>query len=210
MDHILYPLLKDSDFITEVHHVTGEGKDSGVVYSEMQARQNKPNTLIWRNMQKHIYPGNTSYHSVTGGALENLRDSTTNKKIREYHKKFYRPDNLYLTITGMLDPAQVFKALERLENKIISKREGQAPLPPLGRPFQRALDPLVADITTSMKFPSKDEKFGRIIFGWRLPGILTENVEKLFAFGILSTYLTSTAISPLKKRFVEIDEPLGK
>ena len=61
-----------------------------------------------------------------------------------------------------------------------------------------------------MKFPSKDEKFGRIIFGWRLPGILTENVEKLFAFGILSTYLTSTAISPLKKRFVEIDEPLGK
>ena len=210
MDHILYPLLRDEDFVTEVHHITGEGKDSGVVYSEMQARQNKPNSLIWRNMMRQIYPGNTSYHSETGGALENLRESTTNAKIRDYHKKFYRPDNLYLTITGMLDPEQVFKALDHLEKKTLSKREGKPALPPLGRPFQRPLDPLVADITTTMKFPSKDEKFGRIIFGWRLPGILTENVEKLFAFGILTTYMTSTAISPLKKRFVEIDEPLGK
>ena len=210
MDHILYPLLRDEDFVTEVHHITGEGKDSGVVYSEMQARQNKPNSLIWRNMMKQIYPGNTSYHSETGGALENLRESTTNAKIRDYHKQFYRPDNLYLTITGMLDPEQVFKALDHLETKTLAKREGQPALPPLGKPFQRPLDPLVADITTTMKFPSKDEKFGRIIFGWRLPGILTENVEKLFAFGILTTYMTSTAISPLKKRFVEIDEPLGK
>lgn len=209
MDHILYPLLRDEDFVTEVHHITGEGKDSGVVYSEMQARQNKPNSLIWREMMDQIYPGNTSYHSETGGALENLRLTTTNEKIRAYHKQFYRPDNLYLTITGMLDPSQVFQALDRLETKILSKREGQKPLPPLGRPFQRDLDPLLADITTTMKFPSKDEKFGRIVFAWRLPGILTENVEKLFGFGILSTYLTSTAISPLKKRFVEIDEPLG-
>ena len=65
MDHILYPLLRDEDFTTEVHHVTGEGKDSGVVYSEMQARENKPNSLIWREMMKQIYPGNTSYHSKT-------------------------------------------------------------------------------------------------------------------------------------------------
>ena len=138
MDHILYPLLKDTDFTTEVHHITGDGKDSGVVYSEMQA---KGYNWIWRNMQKHIYPGNTSYHSITGGALKNLRESTTNEKIREYHKKYYRPDNLYLTITGMLDPVQVFKSLERIESKIISKSQGQPPLTPLGRPFQRALDP---------------------------------------------------------------------
>ena len=210
MDHILYPLLREEDAITEVHHITGEGKDSGVVYSEMQARENKPNSLIWAQMVEHIYPGNSSYHSKTGGALANLRESTSIEKIRAYHKQFYRPDNLYLTITGMLEPAQVFKALERLENKILAKREGQPALPPLGRPFQRPLAPLVENVTRKMKFPSKDEKFGRVAFAWRLQGILTENVETLFAFSILSTYLTSTAVSPLKKRFVEIDDPLGK
>jgi Zn-dependent M16 (insulinase) family peptidase len=36
MDHILYPLLREEDFMTEVHHISGEGEDAGVVYSEMQ------------------------------------------------------------------------------------------------------------------------------------------------------------------------------
>ena len=42
MDHILYPTLRKEDYLTEVHHVNGEGQDTGVVYSEMQVskRQN--------------------------------------------------------------------------------------------------------------------------------------------------------------------------
>jgi Zn-dependent M16 (insulinase) family peptidase len=36
LDHILFPLLREEDFLTEVHHITAEGADSGVVYSEMQ------------------------------------------------------------------------------------------------------------------------------------------------------------------------------
>ena len=40
LDHILYPVLTKEAYTTEVHHVTGEGKDAGVVYSEMQGREN--------------------------------------------------------------------------------------------------------------------------------------------------------------------------
>ena len=36
VDHILFPLLREDSFVTEVHHIDGEGKDAGVVYSEMQ------------------------------------------------------------------------------------------------------------------------------------------------------------------------------
>ena len=39
VDHILFPLLREDAFVTEVHHINGEGKDSGVVYSEMQVCQ---------------------------------------------------------------------------------------------------------------------------------------------------------------------------
>ena len=41
-DHILYPTLSDECFHTEVHHVSGEGEDKGVVYCEMQARSIHP------------------------------------------------------------------------------------------------------------------------------------------------------------------------
>lgn len=32
--------------------------------------------------------------------MKNLRDSTTIEKIREYHGSYYRPENMYVIITG--------------------------------------------------------------------------------------------------------------
>jgi hypothetical protein len=62
-DHILYPTLTDSCFHTEVHHVTGEGEDKGVVYCEMQARENNSGSLVDRavlelqsSLSSHLIP----------------------------------------------------------------------------------------------------------------------------------------------------------
>ena len=41
LDHILYPLLRPEAFATEVHHINQEGKDAGVVYSEMKVKLSK-------------------------------------------------------------------------------------------------------------------------------------------------------------------------
>lgn len=41
--------------------------------------------------------------------------------MREYHKKFYRAENLKVIITGNVNPEAVFKALAPLEEKIIAK-----------------------------------------------------------------------------------------
>lgn len=40
LDHILYPTMTDAGFTTEIYHVNGQGQDSGVVFSEMQGREN--------------------------------------------------------------------------------------------------------------------------------------------------------------------------
>ena len=42
VDHILYPNLTEAAFITEVHHITEKGESQGVVYCEMQSRENTP------------------------------------------------------------------------------------------------------------------------------------------------------------------------
>ena len=36
LDHIFFPTLEEGAFVTEIHHVNGEGRDAGTVYSEMQ------------------------------------------------------------------------------------------------------------------------------------------------------------------------------
>ena len=162
-------------------------------------------------MSKLLYPGNSSYGVETGGKLENLR-KITNQDIKEYHEKYYRPENFQLTITGQISPHELFESLDVIETKIVQKRlpppDGSGPPPELERPFIRDIKPLNQTRKIVMKYPSDDEKFGRVKMGWRLEGNLTSNIEKTTDLSILHSYLTSTSASPFTKSFVDIPKPL--
>lgn len=64
-----------------MHHVTAEGEDAGVVYCEIQGRENSAESLVHLNMARQIYPGRCGYASETGGLMKNLRESTSNEKV---------------------------------------------------------------------------------------------------------------------------------
>ena len=84
-DYIFFPTLTEEAFMQECFHVefdaNGDGrkKDIGVVYNEMRARP--PETFC------------------VGGIYYKLHE-LTNDKIREYHKKYYRPDNCLFFYDG--------------------------------------------------------------------------------------------------------------
>jgi Zn-dependent M16 (insulinase) family peptidase len=69
--------------LTEVHHINGEGKDAGVVYSEMQGRQNQQMDLMELAKQRLMFPKGSGYRSETGGLMEALRVLQV-ETIREY------------------------------------------------------------------------------------------------------------------------------
>jgi hypothetical protein len=62
-----------SGCLTEVHHINDEGKDAGVVYSEMQGRQNQSGDLMELAMVRLMFPEGSGYRSETGGLMEALR-----------------------------------------------------------------------------------------------------------------------------------------
>ena len=64
--------------------------------------------------------------------MKALRESTTIEKVRAYHKKYYRPDNTYITVTGGIDPASIFEALDPVERKLLEKLDEY---PELEKPF---------------------------------------------------------------------------
>lgn len=64
-----------------MYHITGEGEDAGVVYSEMQARENTDSDRCYRAMLRAMYPHPSGYRSETGGIMKNLRESTSNEKV---------------------------------------------------------------------------------------------------------------------------------
>ena len=54
-------IVQDAGYITEVHHVNGEGEDAGVVYCEMQARENSGESRCHLAMLRKMYPGHCGY-----------------------------------------------------------------------------------------------------------------------------------------------------
>ncbi|XP_066596217.1 uncharacterized protein C05D11.1-like [Prorops nasuta] len=204
IDHVLYPTLKESAFLTEVHHITGEGEDAGVVYCEMQSKANIGEYLTYIEMCRAIYPGHCGYKSNTGGALENLRESTNNEKVKHYHKEFYRPENLMIIITGQIKHVNVFKALQPVEEKIMSK----GPRGPFKKPWQSEVPPLTESKDIDIYYPCDDEDNGCVNVAWRGPSSVTELYD-LTGCSLLLKYLTDTSVSPLQKAFVEIKDPLA-
>ncbi|KAJ8921035.1 hypothetical protein NQ315_015831 [Exocentrus adspersus] len=203
LEHILYPVLTDEGFITEVHHITGEGQDAGVVYCEMQGRENSAESRLHLTVARNIYPGKCGYSSETGGLMKNLRESTNNTKVRNYHKEFYRPENLKIIITGQVKPVDVFNSLSKLEDKIISKGSGS----PFQRPWQNPVPPLAEDSKELViKYPADDESNGLFSMAWRGASAV-KDLYTVTATNLLLKYLTEFSVSPLPKEFVEIEEP---
>ena len=203
---MLYCTLTDSGFHTEVHHINEKGENAGVVYSEMQGRQNTGSDLLHLRMLRLAYPGECGYKSETGGLMENLRELTIDKstsffllshffpflssdsypflsflKVRQFHRDYFRPDNLCLIVTGKIAPSAVFEALKPLEEKI----KGKGDLPEMQRPwFTRPIPPLELSTEEVVEFPDEDESIGEVMIAWRGPDfqVWTENFFFSFFF----------------------------
>ncbi|KAI5635965.1 peptidase m16 inactive domain-containing protein [Phthorimaea operculella] len=207
LDHILRPTLTDEGYITEVHHIDGEGEDAGVVYCEMQGRENSADSRCELRLLRAMYP-NSGYSSETGGIMENLRTSTNNVKVRNFHKKFYRPENLTIILTGQIEAQDVFKALETVENDIIAKREKE-PQEKWEKPWT-SVPPKPTYGELKEQWPAEVEDCGQVLFGWRGP-ILKETraLKDLTACAVLLRYLCDTASAPLQRALVERDDALA-
>ncbi|KAI9572885.1 Metalloenzyme, LuxS/M16 peptidase-like protein [Boletus coccyginus] len=213
LDHILYPTMSKAAFVTEVHHINAKGEDAGVVYSEMQGRENTSGDLMALRSQRILYPPGSAYRSETGGLMEALRILTV-EQIRQYHSTYYVPHNLSLIVTGKLSSGtkSLLSVLqERVEPSIIAHGQNQGPHPKgWKRPFVETAsanrERIKEVVKETVEFPEKDESQGELLITYNGPSP-TAFLERK-ALDILSTYLTSSPVAPLNKEYVEIESPL--
>ncbi|XP_045764362.1 uncharacterized protein C05D11.1-like [Maniola jurtina] len=207
IDHILRPTLTEEGFITEIHHVNGEGEDAGEVYCEIQRWENTADTRCKLKLLRAMYP-NSGYSAYTRGIMENLRTSTDITKVRDYHKKYYRAENLTIILTGQIEADDVFKVLATVEDDIIAKREKEVQEEWV-KPWQ-TIPPPPNYGELREQCPASTEDYGQILFGWRGP-ILTERtaLKELTACAVFLRYLCDTAAAPLQRALVEREDPLA-
>lgn len=203
LDHLLFPTLTDSAYVTEVHHITGSGEDAGIVYCEMQARENSGDSRCNQEMLRALYPGKCGYKSNTGGAMHNLRTSTSNEKCRNYHKQYYNSKNLCVVVTGPVEADEVFKVIKPIEDKIVQRGAHKIDFE---RPWQSPVPPLPGNVTKTVQYPSDTDDDGLVYIGFRGPSAVND-FGGLVAVSLLLEYLNSTAVSPIQREFVECSEP---
>lgn len=215
MDHLLFPTLTDAAYTTEVHHINSKGEDAGVVYCEMQARENTGESRCLLELLRSLYPGKCGYKSETGGLLKNLRESTNNNKVRDYHNQYYRAKNLCVVVTGPVEPEQIFAAIKPIEDKVATK-ESENGLKEFERPWQSVVETLDSSKHKKIQYPSDTNEDGLVYIGFRGPKVASnENepsgslsgYEEMTALASLLDYLNTTATSPIQRDFVECDEP---
>lgn len=200
LDHLFNPSITDEACYTEVYHVDGEGKEKGVVYSEMQGIENQSWFIQNLESQRTLYK-NSGYKSETGGLTKNLRtlDAET---IRKYHADNYRPDNLCIIISGSVNEDELMKLMTDFDSELDS-----LPETPNKRPFvDTPIDlPLSETITKNVLFPDKDESSGNIMMSWIGPDSRNTILDQ--AIDILGKYLTSSSVSLFSQNFIEVDDP---
>lgn len=204
MDHILFPTLTKSGFITEIYSITPDGQDNGAVYCEMQGRENSGESRSHLELLRNIYP-NHGYSKETGGIMKNIRDTLSIENIRAYHKRFYRAENLAVVVAGQVNIDEVAKAIEPIEKKILQRKDSY---PAFEKPWQVLPKRLKESKDVKILFPSDEEEAGIVHIGFMGPQA-TVDFETLTACYILMKYLSDTSVSPLSQTFIEIDDPFA-
>lgn len=200
LDHLLFPTLKESAFITEIHHISGDGDNAGVVYNELQAIENTGENMVERALKLAMYPSRSGYRADTGGRMKELRELTP-EMVQQYHRSYYRPDNLLITVTGQVDFEELCRALEPVVHSIAQSERSQN-LPALVRPFTTPVPRPPQRARVEVEFPAEDEESGALChMAWQGPR--WEDYEGFQALDILFTYLTEDSVSPLQQALVD-------
>lgn len=203
LEHIVVPTLTDAACYTEVHHVDGTGHDAGVVYAEMQGRENTPSDLMELHRRVLMYPEGNGFRSETGGMTKELRVLTADR-IRAYHKEMYQPKNLRVIVTGEIDHDELLQILDDFENTIVDD------VPALEAPFRRPWvdskpTPRLAETKIdTIQFPEEDESMGEVTVGYLGPPC--DDSLGVAAVSVLLTYLCGGPISVLENTLVEREQ----
>ncbi|KAK1443312.1 presequence protease [Babesia gibsoni] len=213
LDHILCPTLTEESFMTDVHRITPDGSNSGTVYCEMKTHENSADNLTHYEMVDHLYPGSSGYKMNTGGKLDALR-MTSIERVREYHKKFYRLDNLSIGICGNVEDYEcILEVISKAEASLIASgveaHEVDVTTFFGTRHWDSPVDcqEMKESSSTAVIFPTDDEETGFFTIAWRGP--TWNDYEMISAVSFMGCYLCDTSVAPLQKELVHNEDPFG-
>lgn len=206
-DAVFHPLLTEQTFQREAYHLApaekgdpaGELTVSGIVYSEMKGAYSHPESILYRESGRGLFP-DTIYGRDSGGDPQCIPD-LAHQDLKDFHRGLYHPANALFFLYGDIPTADY---LAFLADKLDAFDRGEVPPQPARQPrwaeprSRRECYPVGADEPTQAKTYAT--------LNW-IVGEGTD-AEDVVAMDILSRILLGHEAAPLKKAI--IDSKLGE
>jgi zinc protease len=119
-DAALYPSLNPAQF----------EREREVVLDEILRQDANPYSALERETHRRMFPGQ-HVRKLPGGTQHSLRAATV-ERLREWHRRYFAPDNAALVVTGDVDPGHTLLRVSALFGSW--KRAGEPPPPPADFP----------------------------------------------------------------------------
>ena len=199
MDAVLHPLIysKPEIFRQEGWHYEmpedGNPSYKGVVFNEMKGAYSTPDTLMWRQTLRMLFP-DTSYRFDSGGDPKHIPELTYEQFV-ETHRRLYHPSNAYILLDGQMDIEEVLSILDGEYLSAYSRQAGQ-PEFAAQKPVQSA--PVRVSYEVSPNEPLENR--ARLVWGYVL-GDYT-GWEDMVAIQALADALCGSNHAPLKEKLL--------
>jgi len=200
LDAAFFPLLRYESFRRDGHRFenadpadkTSELKMQGVVYNEMKGAMATPSSVLWKALQKSLYPDLT-YANNSGGDPAEI-PNLTYEGLKAFHAAHYHPSNAYFFTYGNLPLGEY---LEAIESGVMAHFEAHD------------LDVSIPDQTPftepkeiSASYPSSDtERGAQALVAWKLGHSFDPDLN--LRWSLLSEVLLGNPAAPLTRTLIE-------
>ena len=100
-DAVFHPNITENTFRREAYHLTPDGgtlQVNGIVYNEMKAAYSSPDSLLWRETQRLLFP-DSSLRFDSGGDPASI-PGLTYDAFKRFYDTFYHPSKAYIICYG--------------------------------------------------------------------------------------------------------------
>lgn len=198
LDAVLHPMIyhKPEIFRQEGWRYEGEGDSlryQGVVFNEMKGSFASPQTVMYNELQRALFPDNC-YRHVSGGDPACIPDLSYEQFIAS-HRKYYHPSNARISLVGSIDADAVLEKID-LFLSAFDRLEADFTIP-----MQRPIERVIAEVPFEIGAEEAAESRAMIASMTTL-GTFADR-ERIFAGEVLADYLAGDNDAPLKRAVID-------
>lgn len=202
LDAVFFPAVKSKKEIFlqegwhyELNNINDDIKYKGVVYNEMKGAYSSPDTIMYYEFAKGLFP-DSIYGNESGGEPYSITDLTYENFI-DFYNKYYHPVNSYIFLYGDMNLNDELKFINEEYLDKFEKIELNSSIS-LQKSFTKP-----KTITKKYSISSDENPENKDILIYGVRSGLKPNILESFTNEILKAVLFSNDSSPLKMKLLE-------